>query len=231
MFDASAWRPVGSDGAGNGPWSGEGHALAISEPNLYAGGSFTSAGGDTQARSIASFPLSVFTPQPTPTPTPTATPVATPTPMPMPTPTPTPTTDITAPKITVLRLSRTTFRAARSGPAFRAAAVPVGAKVSFTLSEAGTVRFTIERSTSGRRVNGRCVKPTSRNRARPSCRRWVAQKGSFTVKGKRGSNRIELRGRIGGRTLAPGSYRLVARETDAAGNPSGVKRTAFRIVR
>ena len=70
VFDASAWRPVGSDGAGNGPWSGEGHALAISEPNLYAGGSFTSAGGDTQARSIASFPLSVFTPQPTPTPTP-----------------------------------------------------------------------------------------------------------------------------------------------------------------
>ena len=123
------------------------------------------------------------------------------------------------------------FRAARSGPAFRAAAVPVGAKVTFTLSEAGSVRFEIERSSSGRRVEGKCVKPTSRNRARPSCKRWVVQKGSFTVKGKRGSNRIELRGRIGGRTLAPGAYRLVARETDAAGNPSPAKRTASSIVR
>jgi hypothetical protein len=233
--DAGGWRPVGSNGSGDGPWSGEGHALAVSEPNLYAGGSFTSAGGDTQARSIASFPLSVFTPQPTPTVTPSATPaatpVATPTPQPMPTPTPTPPTDITAPKITVLRLSRTTFRAAPSGPPFRAAAVPVGTEVSFTVSEAGSVRFTIERSSAGRRVSGKCVKPTRRNRARPRCTRWVVQKGSFTVKAKRGANRIELRGRIGGRTLAPGTYRLVARETDAAGNPSAAKRTAFKIVR
>ena len=58
-----------------------------------------------------------------------------------------------------------------------------------------------------------------------------AQMGSFTVTGKGGSNRIELRGRIGGRTLAPGAYRLVARETDLAGNSSDPKRAAFRIVR
>ena len=56
-------------------------------------------------------------------------------------------------------------------------------------------------------------------------------KGSFTVTGKKGANRIELRGRIGGRTLAPGSYRLNARETDPAANRSPTKRTAFRIVR
>lgn len=247
FYDGGAWHPLGSDGAGNGPWSGEGHALAVfdrlaaaSTPRaLFAGGSFTSAGGDSQANRIASFSLAAITPVPTPTPTPGATPVptpvATPTPMPQPTPTPTatptPTPDTTAPAITALRLSRTTFRAAPSGGPFRAARAAVGTIVSFTLSEPGSVRFTIDRSAAGRGVKGRCVKPSSANRSRPRCTRWAAVKGSFSVTGKLGVNRIELRGRIGGRTLAPGRYRLNARETDRAANRSATKRTAFTIVR
>jgi hypothetical protein len=70
-FDGSAWHPVGSNGAGNGPWVGEGHALAVLGNSLFAGGSFTSAGGDPQARSIASFALApTVTPAPSPAPTP-----------------------------------------------------------------------------------------------------------------------------------------------------------------
>ena len=57
FFDGTAWHPVGSDGAANGPWSGNGLALAIVGQKLYAAGSFTSAGGDQQARSVASFAL------------------------------------------------------------------------------------------------------------------------------------------------------------------------------
>jgi hypothetical protein len=148
-----------------------------------------------------------------------------------PTPTPTPTPDTTNPTITALRLSRTTFRAASSGGPFRAARAAIGTDVSFTLSEPGSVRFTIDRSTTGRTVKGKCVKQTSKNRARPPCKRWLPVQGSFTVTGKKGLNKIELSGRIGGRTLSPGRYRLNARETDRAANRSTTKRTAFTIVR
>ena len=53
-FDGTQWRPVGSDGAGNGPMIGNGFALARVDRQLYPAGNFTSAGGDTQARHAAS---------------------------------------------------------------------------------------------------------------------------------------------------------------------------------
>ena len=69
-FDGTTWRPVGSNGAGNGPWVGEGSALAIVDRLLYAAGNFTSAGGDAQAQSAASFALTQVIAYPTPTVTP-----------------------------------------------------------------------------------------------------------------------------------------------------------------
>jgi hypothetical protein len=107
-FDGSEWHPVGSDGAGGGPWSGEGHALALIDRRLYAAGNFTSAGGDPQAHSVASFSLTQIIAYPTPTVTPgpsaVPTPTVTPGPSAAPTPTvtPTPTPDTTAPR-TLLR--------------------------------------------------------------------------------------------------------------------------------
>jgi hypothetical protein len=261
FFDGSAWHAVGSDGAGNGPLNAEGHALAIfpaAEPRrLYAGGSFTSAGGDPLAWGIASFSIAAITATPTPTPTPVPTPVPTPTPTPVPTPvptptptpvptpvptptptpvptpvpTPTPTPDTTLPTIKSMRLSNTVLRPAPFGVSWRAARARIGTIVSFTLSEPGSVRFTVDRSTSGRTVKGKCVKTTSTNRSKPSCKRWAVVKGSFTVTGKKGLNKIEFRGRIGGRALAPGRYRLNARETDRAANRSLTKRTPFTVVR
>jgi hypothetical protein len=55
-FDGSAWHAVGSDGAGNGPWTGSGLALASFGGDLYAGGNFTTAGGDAQATYAARYP-------------------------------------------------------------------------------------------------------------------------------------------------------------------------------
>ena len=65
-FDGSRWRPIRSDGAGNGPWNGNGLALAVfgAPARLYAGGSFTSAGGDPQAQFATSIPLSQLTTPP-----------------------------------------------------------------------------------------------------------------------------------------------------------------------
>ncbi len=56
-FDGAKWRPIGSDGAGNGPFSGTGTALGITGGKVYVGGSFTSAGGDTLARFLGSYAL------------------------------------------------------------------------------------------------------------------------------------------------------------------------------
>ncbi len=111
-FDGGAWHAVGSNGSGDGPFPAEGHALAVIDRRLYAAGAFTSAGGDPQARSAASFELSQIIAYPTPTvtpgpsaqPTPTVTPGPAPIPTPTVTPAPTP-PDTTAPK-TSLRKAR-----------------------------------------------------------------------------------------------------------------------------
>ena len=98
VFDGTAWHPVGSDGAGNGPWLGNGLALALVDRRLYAAGTFTSAGGDNQARSAASFALAQIIAYPTPTVT------QGPGPVPTPTVTPAPAApDVTAPATSLRR--------------------------------------------------------------------------------------------------------------------------------
>ena len=72
-FDGSAWHPVGSDGAGNGPFNGNVSALATFGGKLIAGGSFTNAGGNPLANSAASFQPGAVRPGGTPTGTPTGT--------------------------------------------------------------------------------------------------------------------------------------------------------------
>lgn len=56
-FNGTAWHSLGSNGAGNGPFIGNGLALAPFRQHLITGGNFTSAGGDTLAQNAASFPI------------------------------------------------------------------------------------------------------------------------------------------------------------------------------
>ena len=129
FFDGTAWHPVGSDGAGNGPWVAEGHALAVVERQLYAAGNFTSAGGDPQAQSVASFALAQVIAYPTPTvtagPSAAPTPTVTPGPSAVPTPTVTPTPDTAAPRTSLRKANidqarqKATFRFAASEPGSR----------------------------------------------------------------------------------------------------------------
>ena len=56
------WGPLGSNGAGNGPFNGNVLALAtfgltIGTNHLFAGGNFTNVGGDPQASYVASYPI------------------------------------------------------------------------------------------------------------------------------------------------------------------------------
>ena len=133
-------------------------------------------------------------------------------------------------------LSNARMRAAARGASAipspgRRRRAPIGTRVMFRLSEAASVRFTVERARPGRRVRGRCVKPTRRNRKRRKCTRYLRQRGSFTVAAGAGETRFRFTGRLRGRKLRPGRYRLVAVATDADGKRSAPERARFTIVR
>lgn len=131
-----------------------------------------------------------------------------------------------------LSFSRTAFKAAKSGASTaKKRRVPVGSEVSFSVSEPSSVGFTAERKTTGRKIGRKCKAKTRSNRGAKHCTRWVPVAGSFTVAGTAGDNTFTFRGRIGGKSLRPGSYRLDGRATDAAKNASVPESKGFKIVR
>jgi hypothetical protein len=131
-----------------------------------------------------------------------------PTQSPLPTEPPvTPVLDTIAPAIATFRLSPSVFRAARSGPALSAL---VGTHISVALSEAATVTFRVSRLVAGR---------------------WVRKRGRIVRELAPGTTRLRYRGRLAGRALPPGRYRLLVRARDAAGNLSSRRRAPFLIVR
>ena len=109
--------------------------------------------------------------------------------------------DTLAPALTKASLSKKRFRVRgrRSGSTLR-----------FRLSEAATVRVTIERRKTGR------------------WRKAGALKARKLAAGRRS---IRITGKLGKRRLKPGRYRAVLRATDAAGNRSRAARVAFRVIR
>ena len=107
----------------------------------------------------------------------------------------------------------------------------MGTAVSYTLSEASTVTFAIERKAKGREVAGTC-KPKPKNDAgTKSCTRWVEVSGSFIVAGNPGNNGFTFLGRAGGKALKPGGYRLSGTATDPANNASAPQLKAFTIIK
>jgi hypothetical protein len=113
----------------------------------------------------------------------------------------------------------------------RSKRAPIGTRFRYTLSEDARVTFSFQRRASGRRVGGRCRKPTRRNRGRRRCARWVRVKGSFAQNGKAGRNGKSWSGRLRGKALRRGRYRATLRAKDASGNRSKAARVRFRIVR
>jgi hypothetical protein len=55
--------------------------------------------------------------------------------------------------------------------------------------------------------------------------------GRFSIGGRRGLNRLRLTGRLSGRALSAGAYRLIARATDPDGLTSQAASVVFRIKR
>lgn len=123
-----------------------------------------------------------------------------------------------------LGLSRSRFRAARSGPAVSRRGAPVGTRIGYVLDRDATATFTVARRAAGVRKGRRCVRPPRRRGKGRRCSRTVTV-GSFRRASKVGANRIRFSGRLRGRALAPGRYRLSA----TAGTPP--TSAAFAVVR
>ena len=134
--------------------------------------------------------------------------------------------------LSALSVVPTAFEAAPSGPSIKSAKKKgaTGTRVSYTLSQASSVRFTVQQPAKGRRVKrGKklsCVKPNRKNRKSKKCKR-VESVGGFTVQGSAGKNSFRFMGRVSGRKLRPGKYSLVGRPQ---GGGIGTT-TGFRILR
>jgi hypothetical protein len=130
-----------------------------------------------------------------------------------------------------MTLSPSAFPAAPRGPsALVSARRRYGSKVAYTLNEAADVRFRVIQRKLGRRSKGgHCTKPTSANRSARKCIRRVTLPGSFTRAGGAGSNHFRFTGRLAGRRLKPGNYRLVATPGRGA-NTGHVASVSFRII-
>jgi Tol biopolymer transport system component len=115
-------------------------------------------------------------------------------------------------------------------PQISAKRAPIGTTISFRLSEPAKVKLTFARTTSGRKVGGRCVVPRPSNRSRPRCTRLLAA-GQLSVNARAGVTRIRFQGRLSRtRGLAVGTYLLTVGATDAAGTRSRARTASFTIV-
>jgi hypothetical protein len=121
------------------------------------------------------------------------------------------TTTPAAPVLSRLKLTPAAFRAARRGASVAQAAT--GTTISYSVSAASTTTFTVDHAVG-----------VSRGR------RFIPLHGNFTHHDVVGTNHFHFTGRIGGRALSPGSYRLNAIPKSATGHVGLTKQTPFRIV-
>jgi hypothetical protein len=187
-------------------------------------------------------------PGPTPHPGPGPTPPAEPGPTPPAGPPPALPPHLLPPALTGLTVSPATFTPAKRGPAVTRTG-RTGASLRFHLSRPATVEFRVTtprlpdpsgprtpaaRAPLARHAIGRSpVRPphTYRQTGGFPVRSPLAHReiGRFFVRGRRGTNRLRFTGRLRGRRLPAGPYRLTAQATDRDGLTSSAASTAFRV--
>ena len=84
--------------------------------------------------------------------------------------------------------------------------------------------ITIKRLSNGRKVGGKCVKPSPQTQSDGHCILKTSLPGQIIQTEGKGRHKFSFNGQIGGHALGPGSYELIA--TPSGGAP---QRTTFRI--
>ena len=106
----------------------------------------------------------------------------------------------------------------------------VALTVRFTLSVGAAVTFAVERAVPGRLSQGRCTAPTRSDRHHRRCTRSVVLRGTTVIAGRAGTDAFTFTGKIGGRALIPGSYRLLVTPS-VGGIPGQRQQTTFELKR
>jgi hypothetical protein len=128
-----------------------------------------------------------------------------------------------------LRINPHTFPAATRGAGIgRARKRRSGTTVSYRDTQAATTTLTVLQPARGIRRGRSCVKPRRGQRG-SRCTRYVTV-GKFTHRDRAGTNSFHFSGRVRGRKLKPGSYRLQAVPRFAGRNGRAVT-NSFRVVR
>jgi CSLREA domain-containing protein len=131
-----------------------------------------------------------------------------------------PVTDTTPPVLSKLSANPSTVRLARARHKAR------NATLRFTVSEPSLVTFTAVLVLPGHRAGKHCVAGRGHGRA---CTVYEKLAGSLRVDATPGQNTVAFSGRLAGRRLKPGRYRLTAVAIDAAGNRSNPARVTITV--
>jgi CSLREA domain-containing protein len=108
---------------------------------------------------------------------------------------------------------------------------PVGTTFSFTLNAAASVSFSFTQRVGGRKVKGKCVAQTKKNRHKHACKRTVTR-GAVSLVAHAGTNKAIFQGRIShALKLKPGAYVVVITAKNSAGQRSAPARLSFTVVR
>jgi hypothetical protein len=120
--------------------------------------------------------------------------------------------------------------ASRSNRGHRPCARRAALTVHFTLNTSATTTLALQLALPGRLARSRCTPPTRSDRRHRRCTRLALLPGTISLPGVAGVNWFTLAGAIGGHTLEPGRYRLLA--TPAIDERAGNQRqTTFHITR
>jgi hypothetical protein len=146
--------------------------------------------------------------------------------VPLPPAPPPPPPNLLAAVISHARLSPATFRAASRGASL-VRKVKTGTTISYRDSQAATTTFVVLKPVAGHKRGRRCVAGRKRRHQR-ACTRYVSV-GSFKHADTAGNVRVHFTGRVKGKALKPGSYKL-ALTASANGKTSRTVTLSFRIV-
>jgi hypothetical protein len=101
--------------------------------------------------------------------------------------------------------------ASKLAPITSAAPKKYGAKLGVMLARSGSVEFFIDRAKVGHVKNGRCRSLSKRaSKGRKACTRYVSLAASVTLSLPGGASNVYFTGRVGGKKLSAGKYRLRA---------------------
>jgi hypothetical protein len=135
--------------------------------------------------------------------------------------------------ITSLRVSPRKFHPAKAAATTscfqkykeKGASGPRCTSFHFDLTGPAAAAFSIERGLPGRRVGGKCRRPTAATKKRKRCARFRSLSGEIVRNGTGGANSFTFSGWLAGRKLKAGPYRLLG----SAGG--AVKQAGFRVVK